>query len=205
VVNANRYPVLVQAWIDDGDVLASPEDSKAPIIVLPPIFRMAPHDQASVRLINPGTTFPADRESLFWLNLYEMPATQKRDASAAQTVVVTMRTQIKVFVRPGKLPYPEADLPKHLTFSLVRHPDKLTLQIGNPTPYYATIGSLQLTIEGAPRTEAVDMIAPFSHASVDLGALQGTAGERAKVLFTLLNDEGNPMLGERDVPIGTPQ
>jgi len=205
VFNVNPYPVLVQTWIDDGEILALPQDSKAPVIVLPPIFRMAAHDQASLRLINPGTTFPSDRESVFWLNLYEIPATQKRDASAAETVVVTMRTQIKVFVRPDKLPYPETDLPKRLTFSLVSRAGKLTLDIGNPTPYYATIGALQIAIEGASRPQTVDMIAPFSHASLDLGALQATSGEPAKVLFTLLDDEGNPLPAERDVPIQTAQ
>jgi chaperone protein EcpD len=178
-----------------------PQDSKAPIVALPPIFRMDPGDQMSVRLINSGAKLPADRESLFWLNLYEIPATQKDDASTGEKVTVTMRTQIKVFVRPGKLPYPETDLPKRLTFSLVHRADKVTLEIGNPTPYYATIGALQLTIEGAPRRETVDMIAPFSHAVVDLAGLAGTPGERAKVLFMLLNDEGNPMIGERDVAV----
>jgi P pilus assembly chaperone PapD len=205
VFNVNKYPVLVQAWIDDGKILALPQESKAPIIALPPIFRMDPGDQMSVRLINSGATLPTDRESLFWLNLYEIPATQKHDAPTDQTVTVTMRTQVKVFVRPGKLPYPEEDLPKHLTFALVHGPDSLTLEIGNPTPYYATIGAVQIAIEGAPRLETVDMIAPFSHASVDLGALRGVPGEHAKLVFTLLNDDGNPIVGERDVAVTGPK
>ncbi|WP_233861921.1 fimbrial biogenesis chaperone [Paraburkholderia adhaesiva] len=201
VFNVNKYPVLVQTWIDDGNILALPQDSKAPIVALPPIFRMDPGDQMSVRLINSGAKLPEDRESLFWLNLYEIPATQKIAAPDSEKVTVTMRTQIKVFVRPEKLPFPETDLPKHLTFALVHRPNKVTLEIGNPTPYYATIGALQITIEGAPRPETVDMIAPFSHADVDLGGLVGTPGEHAKVLFTLLNDEGNPMLGERELAV----
>ncbi|RQH04766.1 molecular chaperone [Paraburkholderia dinghuensis] len=201
VFNVNKYPVLVQTWIDDGNVLALPQDSKAPIVALPPIFRMDPGDQMSVRLINSGAKLPEDRESLFWLNLYEIPATQKVGASDSEKITVTMRTQIKVFVRPDKLPYPETDLPKRLTFTLVHRHDKVTLEIGNPTPYYATIGALQITIEGAPRPEKVDMIAPFSHAEVSLSGLRGTLGEHAKVLFTLLNDEGNPMLGERELAV----
>ncbi|RQH04351.1 fimbrial biogenesis chaperone [Paraburkholderia dinghuensis] len=100
-------------------------------------------------------------------------------------VTDTMRTQIKVFVRPDKLPYPETDLPKHLTFSLVHWPGKVTLEIGNPTPYYATIGVLQLAIEDALRPETVDMIAPFSHVAVDVDGIAGTPGEHAKVLFAL--------------------
>lgn len=201
VFNVNKYPVLVQAWIDDGKVLASPQDSKAPIIVLPPIFRMDAGNQISLRLLNSGASLPSDRESLFWLNLYEIPATPKDEAASARIVTVTMRTQLKVFVRPDKLPYPESELPKHLTFSLVRRAAGSTLEIGNPTPYYATLGAVQIAIGGAPEKETVDMIAPFSSASVDLGAIHATPGERAKVVFSLLNDEGNPMVGERDVEV----
>lgn len=201
VFNVNKYPVLVQAWIDDGKVLASPQDSKAPIIVLPPIFRMDAGNQMSLRLLNSGASLPSDRESLFWLNLYEIPATPKGEAATAQIVTVTMRTQLKVFVRPDKLPYPESELPKHLTFSLVDRADGLMLEIGNPTPYYATLGVVQIAIGGVSERETVDMIAPFSSASVDLGGIRGMAGERAKVVFTLLNDDGNPMGGERDVDV----
>jgi P pilus assembly chaperone PapD len=45
------------------------------------------------------------------------------------------------------------------------------------------------------------MIAPFSRAAVDLGAVRGIAGAKAKVVFTLLNDDGNPILGEREVAV----
>jgi chaperone protein EcpD len=201
VFNVNKYPVLVQAWIDDGKVLALPQDSKAPIIVLPPIFRMDPGSQASLRLISSGATLPENRESLFWLNLYEMPATQRRDSATDETVTLTMRTQMKVFARPGKLPYSPRELVKRLAFSLVLGADGLTLTIDNPTPYYATIGNMQIAIEGAPQPESVDMIAPFSHAIVDLGTLQGKPGEHAKVLFSLIDDEGNPVVGERNVAL----
>jgi P pilus assembly chaperone PapD len=202
--NVNKYPVLVQAWIDDGNILALPQNSKAPIIALPPIFRMSPGDQMSLRLINSGNALPTDRESLFWLNLYEIPATPKRGAANEQIVTVTMRTQIKVFVRPEKLPVPPDELPKRLTFSLVHRAGKLALEIGNPTPYYATIAEVQLTIEGAQKQEPVEMVAPFSHAEMDFGPVPAKAGEHAKVIFSLLGDDGNPEIGERDVVVGSP-
>jgi P pilus assembly chaperone PapD len=202
--NVNKYPVLVQAWIDDGNILALPQNSKAPIIALPPIFRMGAGDQLSLRLINSGSALPTDRESLFWLNLYEIPATPKRGAADEQIVTVTMRTQIKVFVRPEKLPFPPDELPKRLTFSLVHRAGKLALEIGNPTPYYATIAAVQLTIEGTQKQEPVEMVAPFSQAEMDFGAVPAKTGEHAKVIFSLLGDDGNPEIGERDVVVGSP-
>jgi P pilus assembly chaperone PapD len=203
--NVNKYPVLVQAWIDDGNILALPQNSKAPIIALPPIFRMGAGDQLSLRLINSGRALPADRESLFWLNLYEIPATPKRGAGNEQIVTVTMRTQIKVFVRPEKLPFPPEELPKRLTFSLVHREGKLVLEIENPTPYYATIAEVQLTIEGAQKQEPVEMVAPFSHAEMDFGSIPVKAGDHAKVIFSLLGDDGNPEVGERDFVVCSPK
>lgn len=203
VFNVNRYPVLVQAWIDNGDIGALPQDSKAPIIVLPPIFRMDPGDQINVRLINSGSSLPADRESLFWLNLYEIPASEQRGDAAAQTVTVTMRTQIKVFARPAKLPYPPGELPKRVTFALVHRAGRWTLNVGNPTPYYATFGTLRIAVAGAgvPQTLRADMVAPFSQIAVDVGAVRATPGEQVHVQFTLLDDDGNPVGGEREVRV----
>jgi P pilus assembly chaperone PapD len=103
-----------------------------------------------------------------------------------------------------ELPYPETELPKRLTFAIVPRGGGLTLEVGNPTPCYATLGAVRVAIEGAPQTEPTDMIAPFSHAALELGALRGAPGERAKVQFMLLNDDGNPMGGERDVTIANP-
>lgn len=205
IFNVNKYPVLVQAWVDDGNILALPQNSTAPIIALPPIFRMSAGDQLSLRLINSGGSLPTDRESLFWLNLYEIPATPKSGAANEQIVTVTMRTQIKVFVRPEKLPFPPDELPKRLTFSLVHRAGKLALEIDNPTPYYATLAEVRLTIEGAQKQEPVEMIAPFSHAGMDFGSVPAKAGEHAKVIFSLLGDDGNPEIGERDLVIGSPK
>src|SRR5204863_2939575 len=61
------------------------------------------------RLINSGAALPSDRESLFWLNIYEIPSTPNGSMAESQLVTVTMRTQIKVFVRPRKLPFSRSE------------------------------------------------------------------------------------------------
>nr|WP_233809519.1 fimbria/pilus periplasmic chaperone [Paraburkholderia sp. HP33-1] len=52
--NVDNYPVHVQVWVDDGDFNSVPQESKAPTIVLPPVFRMGQGDQTSLSLINSG-------------------------------------------------------------------------------------------------------------------------------------------------------
>ncbi|QBR02346.1 molecular chaperone [Paraburkholderia pallida] len=195
VFNANTYPVLVQAWIDDGRIDAVPQQSSAPFVVLPPIFRMAAGDQTSLRIIHSGAKLPSDRESLFWLNLYEIPGLPKQQQpSNAQTVTVTMRTQFKVFVRPAGLPYGPRELPKRLTFSLARAAGKLTLKIGNPTPYYASFSAVLVKAGGHSQQITPDMVAPLSTATLALDSLDAQAGESAEVLFSLIDDDGIPVV-----------
>lgn len=202
VFNVNAYPVLVQAWVDEGDITAVPQQSKAPVIVLPPIFRMGPGDQTSLRLINAGGRLPDDRESSFWLNLYEIPATPKDASANEQRVTVTMRTQIKVFLRPDKLACPPGDVPGRLEASLARAGGKLVLTIVNPTPYHATIGTVQVGFGGATQQDAPDMLAPFSRARVLLDSLPGNPGDRAIVRFSVIGDDGNAVVEERTVAVG---
>jgi P pilus assembly chaperone PapD len=202
VFNVNKYPVVVQAWVDNGDVTKVPQQSKAPVIVLPPIFRMGPGDQANLRLINAGEPLPGDRESVFWLNLYEIPATPKAASVDGRTVTVTMRTQIKVFVRPDALPCSPGDIPEHLGFSVAQAGGKLVLDIENPTPYYATIGVVRVAIRGASQQATPDMLAPFSRETLTLDMLHGNAGENAKLQFTVIGDDGNRVLNDRSLVVG---
>ncbi|MFC5429584.1 molecular chaperone [Paraburkholderia denitrificans] len=202
LVNINTYPVLVQAWVDDGELHTTPQESTAPVIALPPIFRMDAHERTSLRLINSGAPLPADRESLFWLNLHEIPLTQKNRFSDGQTVTITMRTQFKVFVRPvDKLPYPATELPKRLTFSLTGANAGLLLSVHNPTPYYATINMLDVSVGDTSQPAVVNMLAPFSESSVRLEGLRAQAGDHAKVKFALIDDDGAAVEGERSMPV----
>ncbi len=202
LVNINTYPVLVQAWVDDGELHTTPQESTAPVIALPPIFRMDAHERKNLRLINSGAPLPTDRESLFWLSLHEIPSTSKNNFGDAQTVTITMRTQFKVFVRPvDKLPYPATELPKRLTFSVTGANAGLVLSVHNPTPYYATISMLNVSVGDTSQPAAVDMLAPFSDASVRLDRLRAQAGDQAMVKFALIDDDGNQVESERSASV----
>ncbi|MGK8776733.1 fimbrial biogenesis chaperone [Burkholderia cenocepacia] len=200
--NLNTYPVLVQAWVDDGDIRSVPQSSSAPVVALPPIFRMAPHDQTSLRLLNAGDPLPTDRESLRWLNLYEIPATPKDWGRDGQTVTVTMRTQIKLFVRPAGLADPGAGRLRKLVLSLAPAHRGLALTIDNPTPYYATIGTVQVSLGDAAKQAVPDMIAPFSRTTVAFDAWHASPGATARVTFSLIGDDGNPEADTRTVRVG---
>src|SRR6218665_4119860 len=75
MTNEGKDPKLVQIWIDDGDRQVSPEKISVPFVVLTPIFRMDPNKGQSARIQYTGSKqLPADKESVFWLNVLEIPA-----------------------------------------------------------------------------------------------------------------------------------
>ncbi|MBF3117189.1 fimbria/pilus periplasmic chaperone, partial [Pseudomonas aeruginosa] len=103
LVNQNPYPVLVQAWVDDGALDGDPDTALAPFLPLPPVFRLEPGRQRSLRLLATGQAQARDRESLYWLNIYEIPPQATAEAAGRPRLTVTLRTQMKVLYRPHGL------------------------------------------------------------------------------------------------------
>jgi P pilus assembly chaperone PapD len=112
-------------------------------------------------------------------------------------LTVAMRTQMKVFVRPVNLPFSADKLAERLVFSLNMDAGKPYLTIANPTPYFATIGSLRVVTGGVSQEKAVEMMAPFSRVTLELAPLPSAAAGNVEILFALVNDDGNLVLGKQ--------
>ncbi len=137
--NDAEYPVLVQSWIDDGVPERTPATANSPFIVLPPVFRLAPQAQKSLQLLTSGKTLPQDRESLLWLNVYEIPPTSPSASSFELTLA--LRSQIKVLWRPvtvGKLPQNIGD---NVRFQKKQN----RLSAVNPTPWNISFSTISAT------------------------------------------------------------
>ncbi|CNK63160.1 putative pilus chaperone%2C PapD family [Yersinia mollaretii] len=186
LVNSNKYPVAVQVWVDDGDLMATPEKAISPVLVLPPLFRLQPQAQRSLRLILSGANkLPVDRESAFWLNVYEIPPKSTTKVEDESFVTLGLRMQYKVFYRPKSIPAPGETLGKALTFTLVRSGDSALIKVNNPTPYYASLASLTLgSAEALP-----DMVAPFS--TLDFPLNHSPTAGNTTLNFVLIDDLGN--------------
>ena len=200
LANTNPYPVVVQAWVDDGGLESGPDTASAAVMPIPPIFRLNPQAQISLRLIATGVPLPADRESLFWLNLYEIPPRPGDLPADAQTLTVTLRTQMKLFMRPAKLPSSAEQLPEQLRFALEQGADGPRLRIVNPSPYYATFRSLEVACAGeAAQPLTVDMLAPLTDQILPLPPSYRCDEAAATARFLLVDDDGNPVAGEARV------
>ncbi|WP_227614479.1 molecular chaperone [Acinetobacter sp. 'aerobic (ED)'] len=144
LANTNEYPVMLQTWVDRGE--GNPDATDIPFVALPPVVRIKQSSLQSVRIVSNGSQFPAEKESVFWLNLYEIPAIRRTDKeNESHYMSLSMNTQIKIFYRPkGLKPLDVSTLAKELKFSLKKKSDRVVLECANPTAYHASLINLQL-------------------------------------------------------------
>lgn len=196
LTNEGSRPALVQIWLDDGDEKSTPDSAQVPFTVSPPIFRMDPDKGQAVRVVYTREPLPADRESLFWINMLEVPP--KTDNSDERNLLqFAFRTRIKLFFRPAGLPGDAATASSRLQWKLVPAEGGrgVALQVGNPTAYHVNFAHVGLKVgERSVGAEGGGMVAPQSTAVFPLkDVVAMPAGAMAE--FTVINDYGalNPL------------
>lgn len=198
LANGNDYPVVVQAWIDHGALDGTPETANdIPVIPLPGIFRLEPGEKKNLRLLATQINQPQDRESLYWLNIYEIPPTDAHLPPGISAVKVAVRLQLKMFYRPKNLTPDVDNLAGKLQFNLVRTPGSATLKVTNPTPYFATFSAAQITSASAPYQVAIGMVPPFESKTLETNSLP--TWQPDDITYTLINDDGNNVSAKKSL------
>lgn len=197
--NEGDSPMLTQSWLDKGDATASPSTIDVPFTVMPPVSRIDPGKAQTLRILYTGEPLPRDRESVFWLNVLEVPP--KPDASGTDTNFLQMafRSRIKLFFRPEGLKGQAADAPSQLVWRLVPQGGAgkgPALEARNPTAYHVSLGTVELV--GGGKSAKFDdgvMVAPGEAQTIALtGELPSTA--QATVKYQAINDHGGVLEGE---------
>ncbi|MFN3071204.1 molecular chaperone [Serratia sp. J2] len=155
--NTGNMPVLVQSWIDNGDIDAKPDLIQVPFILTPPINRINPNKSQTLRMSYTGTpVLPENKESVYWLNVLEIPAL--KETAAANRLQVAFRTRIKIFYRPAAI----AD---RVAASLAA--EKLAwsveggqLKATNSSPYFVSLVSITVKQGGRQSGIAGEMVPP---------------------------------------------
>ena len=193
VVNSISSPALVQMWTDDNDPLSPPDRISTPLIVVPPLFKLAPSESRNLRvMLLSRDGLPKDRECVYWLNIYQIPPNTHQQTVNERKVILPLRIRLKVFVRPIGLKAPEEDIGEKLRFRLSNaNAKKPILTVDNPTPYYMSLGNISL---GDERLKA-EMIAPFS--STEISAKN--AGHSRALSWTTIDDYGKQTLYKREL------
>jgi chaperone protein EcpD len=196
--NEGDTPALVQTWVDDGNANALPDDTKVPFTLTPPLFRLDPKKGQTLRIIYTQEPLPQDRESLFWLNVLEVPPVASAAPDAANSLQLAFRSRIKLFFRPAGLPGDANDAPAQVSWKFVRRAaGGYALAATNPTPYHVTFSTVAARTGGATyRNERGAMVAPHATVEIDLGQIGSVSGELpAEVDYTTINDYGAGVAG----------
>lgn len=192
LTNEGAEPALVQSWIDDGDAATLPEDTRVPFTLTPPLFRLEPRKSQTLRIVHTKEDMPKDRESLFWLNVLEVPPTASA-SEATNTLQLAFRSRIKLFYRPTGLAGTPDDAPAKVTWKFARKADgTVALAATNPTAYHVTFARVAATSGGASyANENGAMVAPGETAMLDIGDAKALQAEKPdKVEYTFINDYG---------------
>lgn len=194
--NSSEAPVLVQSWIDDGRADLSPQQMKVPFVVAPAVGRVEPGSGAVLRITYTQEPLPVDRESLYWLNVLEIPPRQGSDENALQ---FAFRTRIKLFFRPSRLQKDVDSAPDKLTWKVgaanafkvgASDAGKLVVHVTNPTAYYISFGQVNASIDGKKIPMGTRTVAPFGQESFILPGGTFKGNHAASVQYEVINDYG---------------
>lgn len=170
----NELPWLIQSWTDTGD-----GKTRGPFIVTPPLFRLEPQKEQSLRIAWNGTALPENKESLFYMNVRTIPATAAEDDDK-NVLRLIYKTRIKLFWRPKGLKGTPDETCKNLRFS---HSGK-QLIVTNDGSYHSIFDSVKV---GATKIDKADMVNPLS--TVQISLPENASG--TQVSWRCITDYGN--------------
>ncbi len=143
-----------QVWVDNlkgNDVFFVPA---------PNLFKIRGEEKQLIRLLYVNDILPKDRESLFWLNVQEIPPVASADEG--NVLAVALNTQVKLIYRPKVLAESREDAEKGLTYngSILK----------NPTPYYFALTQVSVNNTPLPLSkeieQSISLFPPFSEVNL---------------------------------------
>lgn len=164
MTNTGNSPSLAQVWLDEGDASKLPEEITTPFIISPPIARVDAKNGQSLRIKKASDKHIAatDRESLWWLNILDIPSVDKSQATEnAAMLNLAIRSRFKFFWRPiglGDRQNAESKM------EFIANAKGITLV--NPTPFFITVADI-VTASGSGLLNEGIMVPPKSRTDVN--------------------------------------
>ena len=157
LINSEKeLPWLIQSWVMNAD-----NKTRAPFIITPPLFRLDPKSEQTLRIMKSENITQTNVESLYYLIVRMIPASDRQNQQS-NVLNIIYKTQIKLFYRPKGLEGSADDACKNLHFS--QSGKQLTIE--NTSHFYTVFSNLTL---GSSKVQA-DMVAPQSSVTLPLNA-----------------------------------
>lgn len=128
--NGSKKEFGAQVWVDN----IVENDTRPTFIATPSFFKVTAEGRQVFRIMKVSDHMPKDRESVYWLNLQEIPPIEQGSG-----IAMAVRTKVKLLYRPKGLSEGRNGAEKRLT---VEHlPGEQWLV--NVTPYIFAIGAVR--------------------------------------------------------------
>lgn len=195
--NLGITPVLVQAWISEGDPNQRPEQSDAPFALALPLMRLDPGKDKPLRIRALATRAPTDaREHLYWLNVHTISS--RSELAQGDRLELPVRSIYKLLYRPEGLPAPSVKRAEAVAVQLRREGAARSLVVTNPTPYYLNLGDVTLLHASGDTRLGNPHVAPFGSVAIPI---PGDAPDgRLSARLNWIDDDGRllPIVRELD-------
>lgn len=160
VTNNSEKSYGGQVWLENE----TENNDRVIMIPTPSFFRIGPKQKQIMRIIKTEEKLPTDRESLFWLNVQEVPP--KPESEDGNVLSVAINTRVKVFYRPKYLQSERNGAEKKIRIGRFAE----DIQVINPTPYYFSLVGINMGKEPLNLSDkeisALGNIPPFGKVSL---------------------------------------
>lgn len=199
--NEGKSPALTQTWIDKGDPKATPASIDVPFSVTPPVARIDPGKAQTLRIIHTGEAMPLDKESVFWLNVLEVPPKPTAEEAEANKLQMAFRSRVKLFFRPAGLTGRADEAPAQVVWRLVQAGQRTALEGRNPSAFHVSLSAIEVAAGG--KTARFDDGAMIGPGETQVFPLAGelAPGPDAKVRYQALNDHGGAVTNEAPLDV----
>jgi chaperone protein EcpD len=186
VKNDGAEDIMIQSWVESND---QQKLDDVPFALTPALSRLAAGKQQSLRIFYFGRGLAADKESVFWLNVQEIPQKAKVD----NTLQIALRQRIKVFYRPAELTGTVQDSIKALRWKWVSGQGKQYVQVTNPSVYHVSFSTAHVSVGGKRYPVSTEMVLPGTTTKFPITSTSAITGTEATLVFLTINDYGAPV------------
>lgn len=177
IQNENDHKYGGQVWIDNIDK----NDEAVFFSPSPMVFKLNSKQKQIVRVVNINDNLPKDRESIFWLNVQEIPPAPKGEGSSLSLAI---NNRVKLIYRPVSLKNERDDAEKNI--KLINSDTQSCLE--NTTPYYFAVSDVKINGKsidlGVDVRNKLGVFSPFSKVCL------GNVNTSGNIMITAFNDYG---------------
>lgn len=205
IENSGEKTALSQIWLTTGfsEKRSGKEVTKAdiedtPFVVLPPLFKIKPGNVQTVRILYTGEQLPADRETIFTLNILDVPPKSK---AVENNLQISVLSKFKLFYRPSAIAGDYSSAADKTDWTITKQGADIWLSAKNNSAFYITPDKAKVIVNQQEYDvqPGLAMMAPFGGTTQAKINRLTAVPSSAVIKFSYVNDSGGSSDAEKTV------